>query len=354
MKRCTKCILPETYPNIHFDKNGICSQCHTYEPVQYKGEQALKELLDSTVSESEWDCLVPLSGGRDSTFTLHRLVRKYNKKVLVYNYDNGFVEPVARDNIQYITDRLGVKVVYRKSKQDIQRQNVRWLTKLNLKKSPAHVQAFLCSGCRNGIWGGAYAVAREHKIPLIVLGESAMESGGFKNFLALQATAGLAEKLMYAALMPWITWERKKIERRLFQEFPLPPAESGIQKINLFDYEQWDADTILSTIQDELGWRQKEGQSSWRFDCQIHALVNVMVYSLLGMTEKDELYSKLIREGKMIRAEALEKISRREQELAMELQIAEKVLDSLRLSRAENEKIMRFCMGAPKLENKWG
>ncbi len=354
MKRCTKCVLPETYPEITFDTNGVCNQCHSHIPVKYKGDNALKELLANTVSESKWDCLVPLSGGRDSTFTLHQLVRKYNKRVLVYNYDNGFVEPIARENIQQIADTLGVEVVYRKSENDIQCQNVKWLTKLNVKKSPGHVQAYLCSGCRNGIWGGAFAVAEEYKIPLIVFGESAMESGGFKKILAPLFTPGLVEKLQYIVREPRITFQRKKIERQLHEEFPMAIEKSTAKNINLFDYEEWDENTILSTIQDELSWQKKEGQSSWRFDCQIHALVNALVYNLLGMTEKDELYSKLIREEKMTRYEALEKVSRSQQEIDMELQIAEKVLDRLELAQEEKEKILHFCTGRPKLNNTWG
>lgn len=353
MKRCTKCVLPETYPEIVFDSNGICNQCHSYQPVEYKGDAALQQLLDDTKSDSEWDCLVPLSGGRDSTFTLHQLVRKYKKRVLVYNYDNGFVEPIARKNIQHIADTLGVKVVYRQSASDIQCQNVKWLTKLNVRKSPGHVQAYLCSGCRNGIWGGAYAVAEEYNIPLIIFGESAMESGGFKELLTPLFTPNTAEKLKFMVRFPLVTLQRKKIEQQLNEEFPLPPADSKIKKINLFDFEEWNENTILATIQDELSWQQKEGQSSWRFDCQIHALVNAMVYNLLGMTEKDELYSKMIREGTITRDEALQKITRSQQEIDTELEIAGKVLDRLQLDVSEKEKIVRFCSGRPKLKNTW-
>ena len=353
MKRCIKCVLPETYPEIKFDDNGICNQCHSYKSVEYKGDAALQKLLDNTVSESEWDCLVPLSGGRDSTYTLHQLVRKYKKRVLVYNYDNGFVEPIARENIQHIAETLGVKVVYRKSENDIQRQNVKWVTKLNINKSPGHVQAYLCSGCRNGIWGGAFSVAREYKIPLIIFGESAMESGGFKDLLTPLFTPDTAEKLKYMVRLPLLTLQRKKIEKQLHEEFPLPPSDSKIKKINLFDYEEWNENTILTTIQDELSWQQKEGQSSWRFDCQIHALVNAMVYNLLGMTEKDELYSKMIREGTLTRDEALQKVTRSEEEISTELQIAKKVLDRLQLDLPEKEKIIRFCNGLPKLKNTW-
>ncbi|MFV0266018.1 MAG: hypothetical protein ACK5HT_02675 [Draconibacterium sp.] len=353
MKRCEKCILPDTYPQIQFDDDGVCNECKNYKAIEYKGEEALRKLLSDTVSHSEWDCLVPLSGGRDSTFTLHQLVKKYKKRVLVYNYDNGFVEPIARENIQQIANTLGVKVIYHSSEDDLQCKNIRWITKQNISKTPGHVQAYLCSGCRNGIWGGAYKVAEEYNIPLIVFGESSMESGGFKRHIAPHFTPNMAEKLTFMIRHPHITLKRKIVEKKLHKQFPLPSELSNVQKINLFDYEKWDEDVILTTIRQELGWKQKENQSSWRFDCQIHALVNSMVYNMLGMTEKDELYSKMIREGMMTREEALERIYRSKEDIATELMVAEKVLNRMGMTDNEKKKIIQFCKGEPKLKNDW-
>jgi len=353
MRRCTRCILPETYPEIRFDEEGVCNYCRSYVPAAYKGEDALQELLDAHPSGSEWDCLVPLSGGRDSTYTLLQLVTKYGRRVLVYNYDNGFVEKVAKDNIRAIAERLKVDVVSRASRNDAQCRLARHLTRMNLRKSPAHVMTALCSGCRNGIWGGAYAVARERDIPLVIFGESSMESGVFKRKYFPRFTPSSFEKALFMLKMPINFLQRKQAARLINREFPLSPADGVIRQINFFDYEEWNEKKILSAIQDRLEWRHQAGQSTWRFDCQIHALVNRMTYRLIGMTEKDELYSKMIREGQISRYEALEKISGKGMDAEQEKRVINAVLDRLQLNEKEKGKILRFCYGVSETGNAW-
>ena len=70
MKRCSRCLLPETYPNIRYNEEGVCNYCLSYTPVEYKGEEKLEELLgfyrDRGV-KYDYDCVVGVSGGRDST-----------------------------------------------------------------------------------------------------------------------------------------------------------------------------------------------------------------------------------------------------------------------------------------------
>ena len=354
MKRCTRCVLPETYPEISYDEQGVCNHCRSFKSIVYKGEEALRKLFEENTGSGKWDCLVPLSGGRDSTYTLYNLVKKYGRRVLVYNYDNGFVESIAQDNIKAIADQLNVEVVSRKSAEDLQCQNIKYITKMNIKKSPGHVQAFLCSGCRNGIWGGAYQVAKENGIPLIVFGESSMESGGFKTILAPRFKPTTSEKLSFMLKMPGNFYLRKIISNKLEKEFPLSGQDSSdIKQVNFFDYEEWNEAKIMSVIQEKLNWQHKSGQSSWRFDCQIHALVNRMVYQLLGMTEKDELYSKLVREGQITREEALARIGANEEEKDHELKIIDKVLARMELNEKESNIIRRFCQGDPVLKNSW-
>ena len=78
LKKCTKCVLPETYPHIHFDKDGVCNYCLNYEKQTFFGEDALNDYLEKFRSNSgKPDCIVGLSGGRDSCYGLHLLKTKY-------------------------------------------------------------------------------------------------------------------------------------------------------------------------------------------------------------------------------------------------------------------------------------
>ena len=72
LKKCNKCILPETYPFIRFDEKGICNFCNAYEKQEFKGDAELLKVLDKHRSkDGQPDCLVGLSGGRDSSYGLH-------------------------------------------------------------------------------------------------------------------------------------------------------------------------------------------------------------------------------------------------------------------------------------------
>ena len=140
MKRCSRCLLPETYPNIRYSGDGVCNYCLSYTPIEYKGETKLEELLDTHRNRNkggEYDCVVAVSGGRDSTFTLYELVEAYDMRVLAYNYDNGFVSEQAKLNLKEITDATGVDLVTIKHDQTKYFRNN--LIALSKKFSPAMV-----------------------------------------------------------------------------------------------------------------------------------------------------------------------------------------------------------------------
>jgi len=69
---CKKCILPDTYPNVSFNADGVCNYCEEYRPVpDVLGKEALITILRSKGKAEQYDCVVPLSGGKDSTFILY-------------------------------------------------------------------------------------------------------------------------------------------------------------------------------------------------------------------------------------------------------------------------------------------
>ncbi|MFN5627836.1 MAG: hypothetical protein ACK48W_00995, partial [Bacteroidota bacterium] len=77
LKRCSKCLLPETFPFIQYDIKGICNYCHSYIPrfAAKESESELKERLQKYVKPNGGiNCIVPFSGGRDSSYGLHYIV----------------------------------------------------------------------------------------------------------------------------------------------------------------------------------------------------------------------------------------------------------------------------------------
>lgn len=78
MKRCQQCILPDSAPGATLDEKEICNFCREYKKVQYLGEDALKEHIEyAKKNGGKYECVVPLSGGRDSTYVLYLAAKKY-------------------------------------------------------------------------------------------------------------------------------------------------------------------------------------------------------------------------------------------------------------------------------------
>jgi len=342
ISRCRRCILPANYPGISFNDLGVCNYCLNYKPQVYLGEESFVALLN-TIREkgSQYDCLVPVSGGRDSTYVLYQMKKTFGVNVVAYNYNNGFASMVAKDNIERAISKLDVDSITLKSKRDIQRRHLRHLIAFALRKSPHDVLTNLCSGCANGIWGGAYMTAKVRNIPLVVFGESRMESGTAKQMIGSKHRRRTTDKIRDAVTMPLNFIQRKSFSILLEKEFPLHEF-SDIKKVNFFDYLEWDEEQIERTIREKTGWRGETGMSSWRFDCKIHALVDYMYRRLYGFTEKTELYSKMVREGKISRDEALKKVAWNSERENIEQSVIENVFDILHLNTKERNAILRF------------
>lgn len=117
---CTKCVMDTTDANISFDEHGVCDRCREYEerilPSWNHGkghEQELAKLLADIKRSGqgkEYDCILGLSGGLDSTYMLHLAVKEWGLRPFVFHIDAGWDLPVAKDNIRKVTEGLGVKL----------------------------------------------------------------------------------------------------------------------------------------------------------------------------------------------------------------------------------------------------
>ena len=321
MKRCSRCLLPDTYPNIRYNGDGVCNYCQSYTHIEYKGEPKLEKLLDTYRNRSKgekYDCVVAVSGGRDSTFTLYKLVEVYNMRVLAYNYDNGFVSEQAKLNLKGITDALGVDLVTMKHDQTKYFKNN--LAALSKKFSPAMVPT-LCLGCRYGIVSGACKVAMRYKVPLVFFSSSLLENTSFKNeFFKTRfnkKVMGMASEFLsnrFYFKPSFITMYVRDYFHDDSHLHPLSPwlklLYGKVKIVEFFDYVKWDEKEIQNTIETKLKWKKpKDVKSSWRFDCLVDSFKDYFYLNSVGFTERDDLLSNMIREGMINREEALQKLT---------------------------------------------
>ena len=116
-KRCTRCVLPANFRNIRFDRHGVCNYCRNHDKYialfrRYAlAEEMFLKQVEANRGKYRYDCAVGVSGGKDSCYVLHQLVKKYGLKVLAFTTDNGWLEPRALENARRITGELGVEHV---------------------------------------------------------------------------------------------------------------------------------------------------------------------------------------------------------------------------------------------------
>lgn len=119
MKRCTRCVMPDTRPGITFDKNGVCSACQAYEnrkKVDYKARfKELERLCDKyrgINGPDGYDCMIAVSGGKDSHFQVHIMkeVMKMNP-LLVSVEDNFPMTAAGMHNIKNISEVFGCDII---------------------------------------------------------------------------------------------------------------------------------------------------------------------------------------------------------------------------------------------------
>ena len=113
---CHNCICDTTIPGIEFDNSGICNYCHEFEernnnyPLNEEGERRLQLIIRDVIERGkgkEYDCLIGVSGGTDSTYCLY-LAKKWGLRPLAVHFDNGWNSNIAVSNIKRATEKLGI------------------------------------------------------------------------------------------------------------------------------------------------------------------------------------------------------------------------------------------------------
>jgi len=115
---CTNCVMDTTDPNIQFDERGVCNHCHDFQnnvkPLWHTdelGHQELTKIMDKIKIQGkgkDFDCLLGISGGVDSSYMLHLAVKEFGLRPLVFHVDGGWNSELAVHNINVMIDKLGL------------------------------------------------------------------------------------------------------------------------------------------------------------------------------------------------------------------------------------------------------
>lgn len=258
MKRCSKCGLPETHETISFDRDGVCNICRQQDVKNESIDwQANKKTLDNLVEEYrgkyDYDCLVPFSGGKDSTWTLYYLVKEYGLKPLVVRFDHGFMRPNLEENVKKTMRTLGV---------DMLSFTPNWKVVQKLMLQSLLEKGDFCWHCHTGIFSYPMWIAIEKKIPLIFWGEPSAE---YTAYFSYDQAEEVDEKRFNRFVNLGISSEDMfirldgNIDERDLKPYTYPPLSElrdlNYRSVCLGSYIPWDVKKQSGIIQSELDWK---------------------------------------------------------------------------------------------------
>lgn len=319
LRRCCKCILPETMPFIEFDAQGVCNYCRYYQPIKYYGKDALRSLADSIrSSDNSPDTLVGISGGRDSCYGLHYLKEELGLNPVAFTYDWGMVTDLARRNISRLCGTLGVEHILVsadiKKKRSFIRKNVTaWLKKPVLGLIPLFMAG------DKAYFYHANRLKKEMNIAKIMLCENMLERTDFKiGFAGIRPahidpdrhfTLPLGSMLKLLGFYGGNYLKNPAyFNNSLLDTFGAYLSYYVIEKdyANLFKYIPWIEDEVIGTLRNTYDWElSPDTKSTWRIGDGTASFYNLIYYRVMGFTEIDTFRSNQIREGLLNREDAL-------------------------------------------------
>ncbi len=321
LRRCTKCLLPETMPYIRFDNEGVCNYCHNYKPRNKpKPTEEIFELVEQYRRNNENDCIIPFSGGRDSCYGLHLVVNELKMQPVTYTYDWGMVTDLGRRNISRMCAKLGVENIIVADDITKKRNNIAMNLKAWLKSPHLGMISILTAGDKH-FFRHVETIKEQTGISLNLWGINPLEVTHFKSGF-LGVPPDFAEERVYAhGIMKQLRYQGLRLRAMaqspgyfnssLWDTLSGEYYRSFTEKTDyyhVFDYWRWDEKIIDETL-DLYDWEKApDTNTTWRIGDGTAAFYNYVYYTVAGFTEHDTFRSNQIREGDLTREEALEMV----------------------------------------------
>jgi N-acetyl sugar amidotransferase len=315
LKKCSKCDLPETYETIEYNEKSVCNICAG---ASYKNEKidwtARKKLLDKIIEKnrdkSNYDCIVPFSGGKDSTFQLYYLINEYKLKPLVIRFNHGFLRETVINNTNKILKKLGVDFI------DFT-PNWKIVKKLMLESFKRKTD--FCWHCHTGIFSYPLRMAIMQNVPLIFYGEPTSEFDSYTDYadneidyfdekkFNIKFNLGITADDMFNMLNK----SDDPIDKRDLLPYTFPSIKE-FQKINLSpvalgSFIKWDTTKQTDIIKKELNWETDElehvpkelNPNGEKIECFMQGTRDYIKWLKRGYSRMTQINSMLVRNNRM-------------------------------------------------------
>ncbi len=303
---CNRCVQDSTVPGIKFDKDGVCSFCHIHDKLEkiFPNGEAGRKILNKYIEKikksgraKKYDCVVGISGGRDSTYLLYLTVKEFGLRPLAVHFNDGFDNPVAGENMIKATRKLGVELRtitsdWREAKE----------LKIDFLKASV---PDLNMGTDIGIASSLYGVACKENLKYILIGQS-FRTEGIKplswSFFDGRYLKTVHKKFGKTPLRKW------KPEDPGFnfgvKELLYYSLVKGIRTITPMYYWDYNRAAATELIQKELDWVYP---GAHYYDDLYHSLIKYVHRVKFNIDMNMNSDSALVRSGQMQRETALER-----------------------------------------------
>ncbi len=309
-QQCTRCISDSTCPGIKFDSKGECNFCQLHDkwtimyPNDERGQKTWEKSLTKIKQDGKgkkYDCVVGISGGRDSTYVLHLVVNKYGLRPLAVHFNDGFDNPVGGENMLNITRKLGIEL--RTITSD-------WREAKDLKISflKASVPE-LNEGTDVGIAAACYGVAHKEGIKHLIYGQS-FRTEGIKPlswaYMVGDYVTDVQQKFGTVKLRPW------KADDPNYQlgwkELFYYAIQKGIKAHSPLYYEKYIRQEADEIIKREYNWVYP---GAHYYDDLYWSLITYVHRVKFNIDFRLNAYSALVRDTQMDRDWAIEAVKKK-------------------------------------------
>lgn len=326
LKRCTRCVLPETMPGIEFDNTGVCSYCRDHKTYEPKGLDALYEALKPYRRvDGGPEVIMGLSGGRDSSFGVHYVAKELGVNVVTYTYDWALVTDLARRNVSRMCASLGMEHVLVsadiKQKRKYIRDNINaWLHKPQLGMVPLFMAGdklyfYYYNEVKKRI-GRDIAISCGNRFEKTdfksgFCGVHNKNGGEGKSWRPYDVS--VLKKMKYAQFFAWHMGTNPRYWNASLFDNAKGFYASYVMDHNflwLFDYIPWEEEVIDETLKGQYDWETAgDTESTWRVGDGTASFYNYIYNTVAGFSEHDTFRSNQVREGVITREYALKKIA---------------------------------------------
>jgi N-acetyl sugar amidotransferase len=316
---CTRCCVPETQEGVDFDEMGVCTACRSSEEKMHIDwvvrEQKLRTILEDARKKAgdNYDCVLPISGGKDSFYQAHVLTNVYGLKPLAVTFSHNWFSETGYYNLQRLLEVFDL--------DHLQFTPARGLVNRLARKSLGAI-GDSCWHCHSGVGAFPMQVATRFRIPLLVWGESISENDGRATYDCPVTTFDRDYFTKVSARLTADEMVGDDLTAKDLQPFQLPSYEeiddTGVWGIHLGDYLFWDEERQTEWIRDVYGWRETEMEGAYKgyksAECIMSGMHDFTCYLKRGFGRSTWQASVDVRNGLLTRREGFDLIKRHDQE----------------------------------------